>query len=232
LQRLFAVIPEIQEMTTPNQPLPDFDFHCPLLSLPLMFKTDLHSIPAPVPYLRADPSQADFWKNKLAGRGDAGKIGLAWAGSATHPNDRNRSTTLGNFAPLSRVNNAVFYSLQKGEAGGHLPPAGLSISNFTSELSDLADTAALIQNLDLVITVDTSIAHLAGAMGKPVWVILPSNPDWRWMYNRTDSPWYPTMRLFRQRKPNDWTAMLEEIVLVLRDAGDFGTSGAILCPKG
>ena len=223
LKRLFAQIPEIERIIDPNEPLPDFDAHCPLLSLPLAFGTDLRSIPAPVPYLRADPSLAEAWKTKLIAKGDttlyikgrvpfSRKIGLAWSGAAIHVNDRNRSTMLGSFAPLSDVKNAAFYSLQKGEAAKHPPPAGLAIADFTSELNDFADTAALIENLDLVITVDTSVAHLAGAMGKPVWVILPCNPDWRWMYDRTDSPWYPTMRLFRQGGPEDWAAVIGEVV--------------------
>jgi hypothetical protein len=199
-----------------NQSLPDFDVHCPLLSLALAFKTDLNSIPAPVPYLRADPSLAEVWKRKLASHGNVRKIGLAWSGAAIHANDGNRSTTLSSFVPLAEVKDAAYFSLQKGEAAKHLRPDGLAISDFTSELDDFADTAALIENLDLVITVDTSVAHLAGAMGKPVWVLLPSNPDWRWMYERANSPWYPTMRLFRRKKAKDWAAVVGEVVRELK----------------
>jgi len=217
LKRLFTQIPKIEQLVDSNKPLPDFDVHCPLLSLPLAFKTDLNSIPAPVPYFRADPSLAETWKHKLSSQSGIRKIGLAWSGSAVHPNDRNRSTTLSRFAPLADVKGVAFYSLQKGEAAKHLPPAGLAISDFTSELHDFADTAAVIENLDLVITVDTSVAHLAGAMGKPVWVILPVNPDWRWMYERTDSPWYPTMRLFRQTRPDDWASIMQRIARSLAE---------------
>ena len=216
MKRLFAQIPEIQRIIDLNERLPEFDVHCPLLSLPLAFKTDLHSIPARVPYLRADPALAAAWKIKLANHGDVRKIGLAWSGAAIHTNDRNRSTTLSSFAPLAEVKDAAYFSLQKGNAAKHVSPAGLVVSDFTSELNDFADTAALIENLDLVITVDTSVAHLAGAMGKPAWVLLPCNPDWRWMYDRTDSPWYPTMRLFRQGKPKDWAAVIGEVVRELR----------------
>jgi tetratricopeptide (TPR) repeat protein len=212
LRRLFAPIPGIQRIIDLNDPLPEFDVHCPLMSLPLAFKTDLDSIPAPIPYLRADSTLVEAWKNKLASHGDVRKIGLAWSGAAIHVNDRNRSTNPSSFAPLAEVEHAAYFSLQKGEAAKYPVPAGLAISDFTTELNDFADTAALVENLDLVITVDTSVAHLAGAMGKPVWVLLPWNPDWRWMYERTDSPWYPTMRLFRQRKANDWAAVVGEVV--------------------
>ena len=225
MKRLFSQVPEIERIVDTNEPLPAFDVHCPLLSLPLAFRTDLDSIPAPVPYLRADRFLAEAWKTQLAGiEGDttlnikgrvpfsSRKIGLAWAGAAIHVNDRNRSTTLKSFAPLAEIKNAAYFSLQKGPAAKQYPPAGLAIADFTSELNDFADTAALIENLDLVITVDTSVAHLAGAMGKPVWAVLPCNPDWRWMYDRTDSPWYPTMRLFRQCKLGDWAAVIGEVV--------------------
>ncbi len=211
LKRLFTAVPNIERIIDLNERLPEFDVHCPLLSLPRAFRTDLNSIPATVPYLRADPMLAEVWKGKLAGWGDVRKIGLAWAGAGIHSNDRNRSTTLNSFAPLAEIEDVAYFSLQKGEAAKQPPPEGLAISDFTSELNDFADTAALIENLDLVITVDTSVAHLAGAMGKPVWVLLPMNPDWRWMYDRADSPWYPTMRLFRQSKPKDWPAVLDEV---------------------
>jgi hypothetical protein len=121
------------------------------------------------------------------------------------------------FAPLSQIADATFFSLQKGEAAKQKPPAGLALSDFTGELNDFADTAALIENLDLVVTVDTSVAHLAGAMGKPVWVLLPMNPDWRWMYDRTDSPWYPTMTLLRPGKPRDWPGLIADVVNRLKN---------------
>jgi len=215
LKRLFAPLPHIAEIGEAGAPLPKFDEHCPLLSLPLIFRTDLNSIPARVPYLHADENLARVWKEKLAGHAASRKIGLSWSGASIHPNDRNRSTTLATFAPLAEIRDATFISLQKGPAAGQQAP-GLQVVDFSRELGDFADTAALIENLDLIVTVDTAVAHLAGALGKAVWVILPSNPDWRWMYGRGDSPWYPTMRLFRRRGPGDWAAVMADVVKSLQ----------------
>jgi tetratricopeptide (TPR) repeat protein len=215
LKRLFSQIPGIQVLAA-GDPLPKFDFHCPLLSLPLAFKTDLQSIPSSAPYLSADPELVETWRGKLPTGDNRRRIGLAWAGAATHANDRNRSILPANFAPLAQVKDAVFYSLQKGDAAKSPPPAGMALIDFTSDLKDFADTAAMIENLDLVIAADTSVAHLAGAMGKPVWVLLPCNPDWRWMLHRLDSPWYPTMRLFRQKRAGEWQATIEETAAALR----------------
>jgi len=219
LKRLFASVPHIAEIVEAGAPLPKFDEHCPLLSLPLIFKTDLNSIPAPMPYLHADENLARIWREKLAGHAASRKIGLSWSGASIHPNDRNRSTTLDTLAPLGQIKDATFVSLQKGSSAAQQSP-GLKLLDFTAELGDFADTAALIENLDLIVTVDTAVAHLAGAMGKAVWVILPSNPDWRWMYGRADSPWYPTMRLFRQRGPSDWPAVMADVVKSLRQVRD------------
>jgi ADP-heptose:LPS heptosyltransferase len=127
-------------------------------------------------------------------------------GRPTHYNDRRRSIALAALAPLAEAKSVRFFSLQKGEAAGQIAEGAMPITDWTDELNDMADTAALIDNLDLVISVDTAVAHLAGAMGKPVWLLLKSVPDWRWMLNRLDSPWYPTMRLFRQTEMNDWKA--------------------------
>ena len=136
----------------------------------------------------------------------AHRVGLLWAGSAVHKGDKQRSIALSQFAPLGTVEGVKFYSLQKGKAAEQLAssPPGLLVHDHTHLLGDFAETAALIANLDLVITVDTSVAHLAGAMGKPVWVLLPFDPDWRWMLEREDSPWYPTMRLFRRGAGEKW----------------------------
>jgi tetratricopeptide (TPR) repeat protein len=215
LKRLFSRTPDIQVFAA-GEPLPNFDFHCPLLSLPLAFKTDLQSIPSSVPYLSADPELVKAWRAKLPRGDNCRRIGLAWAGAATHVNDRNRSILPADLAPLAQVKDAAFYSLQKGDAAKNLPPAGMDLIDFTSDLKDFADTAAMIENLDMVIAVDTSVAHLAGAMGKPVWLLLPCNPDWRWMLHRLDSPWYPTMRLFRQQRAGQWRATIEETAAALR----------------
>ncbi|MGD0388316.1 MAG: tetratricopeptide repeat protein [Tepidisphaeraceae bacterium] len=221
LKRLFSRMPIFfgmpgSQVLAAGEPLPKFDFHCPLLSLPLAFKTDLHSIPSSVPYLQADPELVETWRGKLPTGDNRRRIGLAWAGSATHVNDRNRSILPANFAPLAQVKDDAFYSLQKGDSAKSLPPAGMSLIDFTYYLKDFADTAAMIENLDMVISVDTSVAHLAGAMGKPVWLLLPCNPDWRWMLQRLDSPWYPTMRLFRQKRAGEWRAAIEETAAALR----------------
>ena len=142
------------------------------------------------------------------------KVGLAWAGSPTHKSDRNRSMKLSDLAPLGQVPGVRFFSLQKGAAAADAktPPAGMKFVDWTEELKDFADTAALIANLDLVIAADTAVVHLAGAMGKPVWTLLPFVSDWRWLLEREDSPWYPTMRLLRQARVGDWESVIARAV--------------------
>jgi Tfp pilus assembly protein PilF len=197
-----------------DYPLPDFDFYCPIPSLPNMFGTTLETIPGNVPYLAADPRLAQNWRERL-GTGSPGlKIGLVWAGSPTHRNDRNRSMPLAALAPLAAVQGVQWISLQKGPASAQLreQPHGLAITDWTEELKDYADTAALIASLDLVISVDTSVAHLAGALGRPVWLLNAFAPDWRWLWSRPDSPWYPTMRIYRQPKMGGWRIPVEQIV--------------------
>ena len=191
----------------------DFDYHCPLLDLPDIFGTTLETIPAEIPYIGVDPQRKRYWQAKLAADNRV-KVGLVWAGNPNHNNDRNRSCPLELFAPLMQVSDITFYSLQKGADGeqvNKLPP-GMSLIDYTDELHDFADTAAFIEQLDLVISVDTSVAHLAGAMGKPVWTLLPYVPDWRWMLQREDSPWYPTMRLFRQTAKGEWGPVFQRLV--------------------
>ena len=196
-----------------GEQLPEFDVHCPLLSLPRLFSTTLETIPREVPYLRADGELSDAWRKRLARDGEFLRVGLVWAGRPTHWNDRHRSLALSALAPLGDPERFRFYSLQKGEASSQskAPPPGLKLLDYTRDLEDFADTAALISALDLVITVDTSVAHLAGALGKKVWVLLPFSPDWRWMRDRSDSPWYPTMRLFRQAEPGGWERELDRV---------------------
>jgi len=182
--------------------LPPFDVHCPLLSLPGMFKTTLRNIPADVPYLRADETRVRQWLNRIPAD-NRRKVGLVWSGGAHPPG---RAVPLEQLARLAEIPNIWFCSLQKGEAAAALRSSQIQMADWTDELHDFADTAALVENLDLVISVDTAVAHLAGAMGKPVWVLLKFVPDWRWMLQRADSPWYPTMRLFRQSRLGDWKA--------------------------
>jgi len=217
LQRLFQTNTGRCQIVVRGQPLPVFDFHCPLLSLPRVFGTSLANIPKDVPYLHADAEDAGRWQQRLADHSPLVKVGLGWAGRPTHTNDRNRSMKLARLAPLGQAPGARFFSLQKGAAAAEAqtPPPGMELVDWTEELKDFADTAALISNLDLVIAVDTAVVHLAGAMGKPVWTLLPFNSDWRWLLERQDSPWYPTMRLFRQPRIGDWDTVITRVVEAL-----------------
>ena len=217
LSRLFTGLPGIDRVIKNGDPIPRFDAHCPLLSLPRAFGTTLDSIPASVPYLTADPAAALDWAKRLADR-PGKKVGIVWAGRAGYVGDRTRSLSLTTLAPLACASGITWYSLQKGYAAAQISdaPQGMELIDRTAELNDFADTAALIANLDLVISVDTAVAHLAGAMGKSVWTLLPYAPDWRWLLNRDDSPWYPTMRLFRQQRPGDWGEVIQRIAESLR----------------
>lgn len=205
LIELMRTIPGIEQIVTDGDTFPPFDVHCAMLSLPVVLKTRLDTIPANIPYLHADPARVEAWRVKLDRPKDSRmKVGLVWAGSATHKNDRNRSIGLSQLAPLAGVRGVRFISLQKGEGSRQPPPDGMEIEHYGDDLRDFSDSAGLIANLDLLITVDTAPAHLAGAMGKPVWTFIPHIPDWRWMLERTDSPWYPTMKLYRQPATGDW----------------------------
>jgi len=217
LQRLLQAVHTDIPVVTKGQSLPHFDLHCPLLSLPRVIGTTLGNIPRQIPYLQANAQAAQTWQNRLAAPGPVMKIGLAWAGSPTHNNDRQRSLKLADLARLAGVSGVRFYSLQKGAAAGEAkaPPPGMELTDWTPELNDFAATAALLAHLDLVIAVDTAVVHLAGAMGKPVWTMIPFVPDWRWLLEREDSPWYPTMRLFRQPRIGDWDSVIARMALTL-----------------
>lgn len=192
------------------------DYQLPLLSLPRILKTGLDTIPNHVPYVSPPEDLVREWRERLGAIAGI-KVGLVWAGSPTHKNDRNRSIPLVRLAPLFQVEGVTFVSLQLGSAADQAASAQQAnkLVNLTEAIADFADTAALIANLDLVISVDTSVVHLAGAMGKPVWVLLPFAPDWRWLLDREDSPWYPTMRLFRQSKAGDWETVIQAVVAAL-----------------
>lgn len=209
--RLLSHFPGATEVVVRGQPLPSFDCHCPLMSLPLVFATGLTNIPADIPYLQADAEAAHAWSSRLLP--ETFRVGLAWGGSPKHSRERQRSIPLAQLAPLTMVPGATFYSLQKGVAAEQLRdlPAEFKIIDLDSAQRDFADTAAIVANLDLVISVDTSVAHLAGAMGKPVWILLHHMPDWRWLRNREDSPWYPTARLFRQAQARRWDTVVERL---------------------
>ncbi len=212
LVRLFTTAPGIDEVAAPGQPLPVIAAHAPLLSLMHLLGTRLETIPAEVPYLAASPRRVAEFRERIGAAG-AVKVGLVWAGSPTHKNDRNRSLGLAALAPLLAVEGVSFFSLQKGAAAEEVAASGLAgrLSDLGPELGDFADTAAAVSCLDLVIAVDTAVAHLAGALGKPVWTLLPFAPDWRWLLDRADSPWYPTMRLYRQPAAGDWASVLERV---------------------
>lgn len=197
--------------------LPEFDFHCPLLSLPLIFKTTVENIPSQIPYLKVDLELSKKWQDKILNNSKL-NVGLTWAGNPELRRDYNRSCTFETFSQLLKIPDINFYSLQKGDSSYQIliNLEGLNILDYTEEFNDFADTAGFIENLDLVISVDTAVAHLAGALGKTVWTLLPFVPDWRWMLDREDSPWYPTMRLFRQPSIGDWKSVIERVEEELR----------------
>jgi hypothetical protein len=209
---LLRDLPGAAQVIDEHEPAPPFDLHCPMLSLPFALRTRANSIPAGVPYLRADPARLEQWRDVLDAAQRPPRVGIAWAGSRVHVDDRNRSMALAEIAPLFAAD-ARFVSLQKDlheEDGATLRQIG-SIVDVRHRLDSYADTAALIAQLDLVISVDTSIAHLAGALGTPVWIALPFTPDWRWQMRRSDSPWYPQARLFRQAVRGQWKGVVAEL---------------------
>lgn len=197
-------------------PLPQVDYEIPLMSLPGLFQTDLESVPARVPYLFADPGLVETWRTRMRAPVHSLKVGIVWAGNPNHRNDRNRSLDPALLKPLATVEKTAFYCLQQKPHSAAVPD--LSPLQFAGVFDELTfpDTAAIIQNLDLVISVDTAVAHLAGALARPVWTLLPYAPDWRWMLDRADTPWYPTMRLFRQPRLNDWPSVIDEVVTGVR----------------
>jgi tetratricopeptide (TPR) repeat protein len=207
----FPAMEIIGSQATPQH----IDFHNPLLSMPLAFNTDRSNIPASVPYLRAEPDRIRTWANRI-GR-DGFKIGISWQGNKRVTADIGRSFPLHHFERLSKSRNVRLISLQKNAGVEQLLelPSGMKVETFGDEFDDgpdaFIDTAAVMESLDLIITSDTAIAHLAGALGRPVWVALKFVPDWRWFLNRSDSPWYPTMRLFRQTSVGDWYDVFTEI---------------------
>ena len=210
LRKLFEGISNIDEFVERDgskAPDVEFDFYIHLMSLPYVFGTELESIPGKVPYLKADERVIEKFREKI--KSDKFKIGIVWAGNPKQENDKNRSMTFDKFKSLKEIPGIELYSLQKGEAAAQLNDS--QVIDMGSEISDFADTAAIIENLDLVISVDTCVAHLAGAMGKPAWTLLTFMPDWRWLLNREDCPWYPSMKLFRQTKEGDWNSVFEKV---------------------
>jgi len=238
----FDGVDELVELSFEEKTQTQFDAHVSIMDLPGLFGTSESTIPTSVPYIQADPAKAAYWRQELAG--PELKVGIVWAGSARHTNDHNRSCRFEHFAPLSQIEGVRLYSLQKGEparqavgssfvsrasrpgtagfksAAPLTPQPDVLVPNLGERLEDFTDTAAAIESLDLIISVDTAVLHLAGAMGKPTWALLAFAPDWRWMLERADSPWYPTVRLFRQTKWGDWDAVVETVAQELRVLAD------------
>ena len=229
---LLSTCPGIDRAVAEGDPLPEFDVHCPLLSLPRLLETTLETIPAKVPNLFAEPQRIAHWRQRLEKlRGF--KIGIAWQGNPHHRWDRFRSVAVSHFAPLARLKGVQLVSLQKGRAAEQLRslPAGFAVAELgeggEAGPRTFMDTAAIMNSLDLVITVDTAVCHLAGALGVPVWLALSTITDWRWLGQGEESPWYPTMRLFRQPELGDWrfvfTRMAREVRRLVKQSANRGS---------
>lgn len=216
LARLLATCDGVDMVVVEGSPTPACDVHAPLMSLPGIFGTDLSNLPAEVPYLFADPDRVAAWAEEL-GPSDDVRIGIAWQGNPAHVRDRLRSIPLAKFEPIARRPGVRLFSLQKGHGREQIEAVAgrFAVTDLGGRFDDLMETAALMTNLDLVIAPDTAPAHLAGAIGVPAWVALPYEADWRWLSGREDSPWYPTMRLFRQRRWGDWDDVFDRIAAAL-----------------
>ncbi|MBP2295729.1 tetratricopeptide repeat protein [Azospirillum rugosum] len=224
LKRLLRNTPGVTAVYGFGEEPPACDVCAPMLSVPRLVGTRLETIPANIPYLRAEEGDGRAWRDRLAGERRL-KVGLVWAGEPRKDDvkansvDRRRSLTLSALAPLAAIPGVAFYSLQIGEAGAQAgaPPPGMALTDWTGDIRDFADTAAFIEQLDLVVTVDTSVCHLAGGLGKPVWVLSRFDACWRWLGHREDSPWYPTMRLFHQDEPGAWDAPIARLTSQLKE---------------
>ena len=210
LFRLFASLGHGIDLLASGTPPPPFDCHTPLLELPRLLQTTLQTVPADVPYLTAAPALEEQWAARLGPR-EAFRLGIVWAGNPNHFNDRNRTIEPALFRLVTTLPDISVYSLQVGREGEARRVFGNGVSDLAPQFTDFAETAAAIKNLDLVISVDTAVAHIAGALGRPVWILLPFMPDWRWLLERDDSPWYPSMRLFRQETRGDWQSVIERV---------------------
>jgi hypothetical protein len=214
LATLMTDVDGVAQVVAQGHPLPPFDLHVPLISLPALFGTTLETIPWSGPYVHAQPQRVQDWAERVALAGAGGrKVGLVWTGDPRNLGNRERSLTLQQLAVLADVPGVSFFSLQKGAQapGPGDVPVGMNFLDLTASLRDFSDTAALLTQLDLVITIDTGVAHLSGAMGRPTWVLLPFSADWRYHVGRSDNPWYPDMRLFRQQLAGDWEAPLQQL---------------------
>jgi len=213
LVKLFRSAKGVREVVRAGDPLPPFDLHAPMLSLPLILQTRRESIPDEIPYLFADPILRENWATRLDNDRSRLKVGLVWAGSPQNQRTKARDVLPKMLAPILRVEDINFLSLQLGATTEQLQQVtgATAIIDQTNHIQDFADTAALMMNLDLIISVDTAVAHLAGALGRPVWTLLPFVPDWRWGLEIETTPWYPTMRLFRQPVLGDWDSVIQRV---------------------
>ncbi|TAK80920.1 MAG: tetratricopeptide repeat protein [Betaproteobacteria bacterium] len=216
LKALFARAPGMGRVFDEREPPPPFDLCCPLLSLPRLFGTRLDNVPADVPYVHADPDKVRQWQGSLASQ-PALHVGLAWTTDSKIA--QFKTMPLDALAPLGRIPGVVLHSLQTGAAAAEAdrPPSGMALVNDGSRLRDFSDTAALIANLDLVISIDTAVVHVAGALAKPIWTLLAEPADWRWLVERDDSPWYPTMRLFRRARGMPWNDLIQQVAKALNE---------------
>lgn len=203
--------PPIQWVAADSPWTIDFDVYIALASLPKVFNTKLSTIPQTIPYLAANPQKAAYWQAQF--KAEKVNVGIVWAGNPHHVNDKNRSCVVTHFLPLAQLTEVQLYSLQKNQPVDN----SSEIIDLSNNLQSFDDTAAVISGLDLIISVDTAVAHLAGALGKPIWTLLPYVPDWRWLLQRNDSPWYPTMQLFRQSQPKDWESVFAQVYQALAD---------------
>lgn len=222
LNRLLQCLNNIVTLITPGDTPSEFDYHVPILELPKLFGTTLNTIPQDHSYLQADTVLVKEWAKRLGPKKDF-RVGIVWAGKPTHKNDKNRSIDPQLFQSLSAVPGVSFYSLQLGRNDEATRIINPNINDLAPHINDFADTAAIMSNLDLVITVDSAVAHVAGALGIPVWTLLPYIPDWRWLLDRDDSPWYPTMQLFRQKNAGNWSEVMERVISALKLIRDTQT---------
>ena len=218
LRELMTTLTGATQTISKGNPLPDFDYHCPLLSLPLAFGTRLETVPSASPYLRVPTQALQHWTTRL-GPSDRPRIGICWAGRSTFKEDQNRSIGLSPMLPLLSNADVQFFSLQKDLRAGdaEILSSHRQITHLGKDIGTFSDTAAIISLMDLVISSDTSIVHLAGALGKPIWILLQFVPDWRWLLDRDDSPWYPTARLFRQDETRNWNAVIARVQTALHE---------------
>lgn len=213
---LFNGLFALEALVKQGDPLPSFDCHCPLMSLPLAFQTTLSTIPSAVPYIKSYPEKERFWGEKLGPTSQL-RVGLVWSGDLRHQNDKHRSIALAELM-AALPSSFEYLSLQSEIRDSDRQALENSdrLIHFGPELKDFSDTAALCSQMDVVVCVDTSVAHLSGAMGKPTFLVLPYNPDWRWLLERTNSPWYPTMQLYRQAQLGSWQSALENVSVNLQ----------------